>query len=359
MHHKVDVLVVGLGPAGGTAALAAARGGLKVAAVERRKEVGLPVQCAEWIPLALLGLLPDLMPNLIQGGGINVQSVDAMITSLPSGETSRLRTPGMMINRAVFDQAIAATAERAGAALYLNCRLDGLDTLRHLASVESPQGKMTFSYRVLVAADGPSSSVAKLMGLPKQAVVHARQYTVPLLQPTRETAVWLSPDFPGGYAWLFPKGDQANLGLGMDKRFAVNLKTPLDNLHQKLVSEGRVGHTVIRRTGGLIPVGGLRSALVAGNVLFAGDAGGFTHPVMGAGIQAAVVSGRQAGEAAVACLDGRGRALESYEEDMRDHFEQALSRGVKQRVWLKAGGKDETLRKGWVAFPEYYAGDAA
>jgi len=145
----------------------------------------------------------------------------------------------------------------------------------------------------------------------------------------------------------------------MDKQFAANLKEPLDNLHQKLVREGVVGQTVIRRTGGLIPVGGLRSALVVGNVLFAGDAGGFTHPVTGAGIQAAVVSGQCAGEVAVAFLGGSENALKCYEEDMRDHFEQALHRGVKQRAWLKAGGEDATLRKGWVAFSEYYAGDVA
>lgn len=342
---QVDVLVVGLGPAGGAAALAAAQGGMRVAVVERKKEIGLPVQCAEWIPLALAGLLP----GLIQEKGVSIQATEAMLTHLPSGETRRLLTPGMMIDRAIFDQGIAARAARAGAALHLDCRLDELDASRHLAVVDSPQGKMRFCYRALIAADGPNSTVARLMGLPKQAVVHARQYTVPLLRAEKDTSVWLSPDFPGGYAWLFPKGGQANLGLGLDKRFAANLKTPLERLYRQLVSEGRVGGDVIRRTGGLLPVGGLRPALLAGDVLFAGDAGGFTHPVTGAGIQAAIVSGRRAGEAAAAWLNGCGSALESCEEEMRDHFEQALSRGVRQRTWLGRGA----LKRGWVAFPEY------
>lgn len=349
MLHKVDVLVVGLGPAGGAAALAAAQGGMKAAVVERKKEVGLPVQCAEWTPLALAGLLPGLM----QEKGVAIQASNAMLTHLPSGETSRMRAPGVMINRAVFDQAIAARAAHAGAALHLDCRLDELDVSRRLAGVESPQGKMRFSYRVLIAADGPDSTVARLMGLPKLATIHARQYTVPLLRAEKDTSVWLSPDFPGGYAWLFPKGRQANLGLGLDKgldkRFAANLKMPLDRLHRQLASEGRVGDKVIRRTGGLIPVSGLRPALLAGDVLFAGDAGGFTHPVTGAGIQAAVVSGLRAGEAVAAWLNGGEHALDFYEEDMRDHFELALSRGARQRAWLGRGA----LKKGWVAFPEY------
>lgn len=342
---QVDVLVVGLGPAGGAAALAAAQGGMKVAVVERKKEIGLPVQCAEWVPLAIAGLLP----GLVQEKGVSIQAVEAMLTHLPSGETSRIRAPGMMIDRAVFDQSIAARAERAGAALHLDCRLDELDASRHLAGVESPQGKMRFSYRALIAADGPGSTVAGLMGLPKLAVIHARQYTVPLLMAEKDASVWLSPDFPGGYAWLFPKGRQASLGLGLDKRFAANLKTPLDRLHRQLASEGRVGGKVMRRTGGLIPVSGLRPALRAGDVLFAGDAGGFTHPVTGAGIQAAVVSGLRAGEAVAVWLNGGGHALDYYEEEMRDHFEQALNRGVRQRIWLGRGA----LKKGWVAFPEY------
>ena len=50
---NVDVLVIGLGPAGGAAATAAARAGLSVLAVDRRKEVGVPVQCAEFIPLPM------------------------------------------------------------------------------------------------------------------------------------------------------------------------------------------------------------------------------------------------------------------------------------------------------------------
>jgi len=53
MRLETDVLIAGLGPAGGAAALAAAQGGLSVAVVERRQEIGIPVQCAEWIPLQL------------------------------------------------------------------------------------------------------------------------------------------------------------------------------------------------------------------------------------------------------------------------------------------------------------------
>ena len=60
---------------------------------------------------------------------------------------------------------------------------------------------------------GPTARVAR--GLPALPLIHTRQYTVPLTQPYADTDIWLSDEFPGGYAWLFPKGGVANLGLGV------------------------------------------------------------------------------------------------------------------------------------------------
>ena len=70
-----DVLIVGLGPAGGAAALAAATAGLRVLAVERRRNIGYPVQCAEYVPLSL--------GKVVQQTGAEIQKVTAMRTVLP------------------------------------------------------------------------------------------------------------------------------------------------------------------------------------------------------------------------------------------------------------------------------------
>ena len=349
MQIETDVLVIGLGPAGGAAALAAARGGVSVLAVERKLEVGVPAQCAEWIPLSL--------GRHAQTPGVLVQTISGMESVLPSGAVVPTRTPGLMINRAAFDQALAHAAVEAGASLRLNSVLRKLDSAQRRAWVETPQGLLECCYKLLVAADGPYSGVAKQLGLPRQPVVHARQYNVPLRQPSNQTRVWLSKDYPGGYAWLFPKGDVANLGAGMDKSRAPDLKIPLDQLHQKLATEGLVGREILARTGGAIPVGGLRSQLVVGHVMLVGDAGGFTHPITGAGIDAAVVSGERAGQAAAAWLNGRKNALQEFEDEMRDQFEASLQRAVQRRAMSdSATYSDAALRVGWVAFPEYFLG---
>lgn len=350
--RSVDVLVVGLGPAG-SAAAAAAGGRVRVLGVDKRRAVGLPVQCAEFIPRPL--------GAYARADGVLQQSIEGMLSVLPSGAEARTEFPGLMIDRAAFDQALAETASNAGAELALGTQLTCLDARGRLATLRCGAGEETLAYRLLIAADGPHSPVAKMLGLPDLETVQTRQYTVPLNGAYRDTDIWLSPDYAGGYAWLFPKGGRANLGLGADKRLQADLKGPLDALHHRLVAEGRVGEAVICRTGGAIPVGGLRKSLVEGSVLFVGDAGGFTHPITGAGIAAAVASGERAGRAAAEYLNGKAAALDDYDEDMRDQFEVSLARAVVRRRHMMTGwlGKDARQdafhRRGWIAFPEYFS----
>jgi geranylgeranyl reductase family protein len=349
-----DVLVVGLGPGGAAAALAAAARGLSVLALDRKKTVGVPVQCAEFVPLPLA--------RHARAAGVLAQKVDGMRSSLPSGACAMTPFQGWMVDRAGFDRALAEAAVSAGARLHLDCRLAVLDPVRGRATVRSHgRAPTTIAFRTLIAADGPFSTVARALGLPPLETVDTRQYTVPLLRRQNETDVWLSEKYPGGYAWLFPKGDVANLGLGSDRRYAPDLKKPLEALHARLAQEGRIGSEVLSRTGGPIPVGGLREHLALGNVVFAGDAAGLTHPITGAGIAAAIVSGERAGEAAHELLArGNAAALRDYEEDIRDQFADSSERALVRRRGLLAAWRarraheDAVQRRGWIAFPEYF-----
>jgi len=348
---QVDALVVGLGPAGSAAAAAAASAGLDVLAVERKQQIGVPVQCAEFIPLPL--------GSYAQASGVLQQRISGMTSRLPSGVEERSALPGLMIDRAAFDQALARQAQALGAEVWRETRLLRIDAQQNIALVNTPSGEREIVYRLLIAADGPHSSVAASLRLPPLATVFTRQYTVPLLLPLSDTEIWLSADFPGGYAWLFPKGDVANLGAGADKRFTHDLKQPLDALHRSLVAQGLVGAEIIGVTGGLIPVGGLRAALVLGNILFVGDAAGLTHPISGAGIAAAIGSGELAGEAAGHFLrQQRMSALAEYENEIRERYAPSLQRALARRRQLEAYWQaemnDAQHRRGWIAFPEYF-----
>jgi digeranylgeranylglycerophospholipid reductase len=349
---SVDLLVVGLGPAGASAAGRAAAAGLDVLAVDRRRVLGEPVQCAEFIPTPMSRYARDVR--------VRRQTIAGMTSILPSGQTHRSDFPGLMIDRAEFDRALAREARTHGAELWHPARLIALDPLRQQAIVRRDGRVLPLHYRALVAADGPHSTVAARLGLPALPTLLTRQYTVPLKRPLQDTLIWLSDDYPGGYAWLFPKGDVANLGLGLDPGLQRDMKTPLDDLHRRLAEQDVVGTAILQRTGGAIPVGGPRERLHEGCTLFVGDAAGLTHPITGAGIAAAVISGEHAGAAVAAWLAGDGNALDDYEEDMRDQFGSALERAVDRRqslqsVWrTPAALHDETQRRGWIAFNEYY-----
>jgi digeranylgeranylglycerophospholipid reductase len=353
MRIECDILVVGLGPAGAAAALEASRAGCEVIAADRKAVLGEPVQCAEYIPLPISDLAGD--------DAVRVQRVYGMRTHLPSGTIRDSILGGLMVDRAAFDRALAESARAAGAILWPASRMIGLDYRAREADIRTPAGQETVAWKVLVAADGPHSSVASSLGLAPLVAAQTRQYTVALHEPTRRTEIWLSGRYPGGYAWLFPKGGVANLGLGLDSRDIRRIKPLLGALHMELCGEGRVGKKVVGRTGGAIPVGGMRPQLVHGRVLFVGDAAGMTHPVTGAGIAPAVISGRSAGRAAAAFLAGRPKVLAEYGEEMRDGFEASYVRAAQRRRVLtgtgKAGsrGSDPDYRRAWPAFPEYYA----
>lgn len=344
----MDVLVLGLGPAGARAAEAAARRGLRVLAVERRAEAGRPVQCAELVPASIGAELPGLASSVRQ-------AIEAMDTFVEDDAPDHAHPfPGRMIDRLELDARLVQAAAAAGAV----CRLaTAARAIRADGCVTFADGSRV-APRVLVGADGPRSIAGRAIGRVNRALVETRQVTVPLLRPHDATDIFLSGGIPGGYGWLFPKGAVAHVGAGVDEAHAGRLRAIVDDLHARLSAEGRVGRERLALTGGAIPVGGAlrpRGLLGATPVLLAGDAAGLANPVTGAGIAAAVHSGWLAGEAAAALVAGERRAATAYEEELDAVFGVALARAARRRRELarSAGGKT-ALRRGWIAYPEYW-----
>jgi geranylgeranyl reductase family protein len=349
-----DVLVVGLGPAGSCAARAAAEGGLSVIAIDRRSRPGFPVQCAEFIPA--------LMEQEIAGlEGVTRQIIHTMSTFVEKDEPDlRENFRGRMVDRGEFDRVLVKSAHEAGA----DCRF-GLQ-LNDLAA----DGTATMSDgtivrpRVIIGADGPRSAIGKAIGQVNVEIVETRQISVALLKPHAATDVFLSAKIVGGYAWLFPRGEIANIGLGVTPAERHRLKPLLEDLHAMLAAEGRVGRGVMGHTGGAIPVGGMLNpvgALGDVPVLLAGDAGGLSNPVSGAGINSAVLSGNLAGEAAAAWLTGEREALVDYGDELEALFGASIGRALRRRRAIMqeyekgSGPSPADLRAGWIAYPEYWA----
>jgi geranylgeranyl reductase family protein len=334
-----DVIVMGLGPAGASAAAEAARRGCKVIALDRKREPGLPVQCAEFVPAMIDA---DL-------AGVVRQRIASMATFIEDDAPDlKADFPGHMLDRAAFDAALVATARRAGARTRFSCFIKRLTPE---GVVELAEGQ-ALSAPVLIGADGPRSRAGKAIGCVNTELVETRQITVGLTQPYAATDIFLSADIPGGYGWLFPKGELANLGAGVSPQYKARLKSIVARLHSRLRKEGRVRADVSGFTGGAIPVGGMPKpwgVLGSTLVLLAGDAAGLANPVSGAGIAAAVHSGRLAGQAAVT------RAAEEYEEELQDVYRAALERAVRRRRELLNSNREKAaLRRGWIAYAEYW-----
>lgn len=354
---KIDVLVVGLGPAGACAARAAALAGANVIAVERNANPGLPVQCAEFVPLMIGMEMPEVFET-------QVQDVDHMLTYVE--ETSAHQTPdfrGHMIDRAKFDQLLIERARDAGAQCHFGTPFRGLDENGHALIGDGERIRAN----VIIGADGPRSPVARAIGVENSELVETRQVAVDIVEKHKATDIFLTAEIKGGYAWMFPKGDKCNLGLGVVREDKDQLKPLLDALHTRLVKEGRVGAEIHSHTGGLIPVGGITClSKKQGDTQFflTGDAAGLANPITGAGINAAVISGKLAGEAAGEIItsecEAAKLAVEDYADEIDALFGASLARAVKRRKELISaydGGNSPTnkaLERGWVAYPQYW-----
>lgn len=347
---QCDILVVGAGPAGSSAALAAVRHGARVMLVDKRTTIGAPVQCAEFIPKPLLSEV-DVSPAAV------ACSITTMKTFFPDGACHETDAPGYVLNRSIFDKDLALKAALAGVEILTNARC----VSKRKGKILMVQNYMDFEVdaRLIIGADGPRSVIGSLIGQTHTEMIFAAQYEVPMKEPSRSTEVYFSKSYFGGYAWLFPKGLSANVGVGI-KYVPAECNTVyelLDHFVASLTGQGRITGKPVSVTAGLIPVGGpLRT--VEGNIVLVGDAAGQTHPITGAGIAQAVTCGQMAGAAAArAILNNDMGILSEYEKEWKAQYEQELLRAVNRRRLLEAEWEnlDANLKKCWVAFPEYYS----
>lgn len=347
----LDILVVGAGPAGASAAIAASRAGASVLLVDRRRQIGLPVQCAEYIPIMLQGQL-DLPAACI------AQKVSGMQTFIAGQKIKETAAPGAMIHRQCFDQALADKATAAGAELRCGVKATTWDA-NGVVRLKSRSGSsLDVCPRVIIGADGPHSTVGAWVGVVNQDLLPAVQATLPLVNPINHTQIYFEPEIVAGYGWLFPKGDVANVGLGMRKptNGGRSLRTILDDFVSRLTADGKVRGEAVRHSAGWIPVAPLTRA-VHGNVMLVGDAAGHTHPITGAGVYQAVSCGAMAGHWAARALEREDiHLLSGYDAEWQDLFGRTLFHARKKRLQMESqwANFDDTVRSCWIAFQDYH-----
>ncbi len=346
--REYDAVIIGAGPAGAAAAKELAGSGFSAALLEKRRQIGIPVRCAEFVP-RFLNSYYDIPPFVI------AQQINHMETHLPDKSKEVTPAPGYVVHRVLFDKYLVAQAVEAGAVLYLGTKAVKI----HNNEVVAVQGdsNIVFHTKIIVGADGPNSMLRKVVGIKKPPMARALQAEVVLEREQSTTQIVFHPSIYGGYAWFFPKGKTANVGLGMINQGGDSVKKAWQRLFSLFNIESTIGYT-----GGQVPVGGTVKQLVKDNMLLAGDAAGLTHPITGAGISNAVISGKMAGAAAADALSsGDYTYLSNYEEDIEDLFGNSLRLAAANRKYQEENWSDDpevlsgVIKKTWVAFQEYGA----
>lgn len=302
MDERYDVVAVGGGLAGAMAAWKSAQAGVKTLLVERDREIGLPVRCAEaaYTPWFEGYFRPEekFISNRVEA--LEFVSPDGMSIVVEGDDK------GVVLERKIFDAHIATLAARADANIATRTDVTGMERLENGWKLSAThQGKpIRFEARVVIASDGIESRVARWAGVDTAVSLDdlesAAQYDMVNIEieNPRHLYYYLGNEIaPGGYCWVFPKGDhRANVGIGVLASRAAR-KTAKELLDEFIGARFPRGKAVGFVTGG-VPLARPLKVLALDNLLIAGDAARIVDPLTGAGIEAALHSGCLAGETA-------------------------------------------------------------
>lgn len=350
----VDVLVIGAGPAGSSAAKHAALNGAEVLMIDKKSEIGSPKRCAEGVSkegLKELGIEPNSRWITKELSGIRMVSPNGTDVVLDEDKV-KLPEAGYILERKVFDKFMAMDAARAGAQIMVKTLATGLlrDGDRVIVSAEHMGHEFEIQAKIIIAADGPESRVGRWAGLktgtkPKnmESCAQFEMVNVEMAEPDC-IEFHFGSVAPGGYAWIFPKGnDIANVGLGILN--TLTEKTAYQHLLEFVDNNPATQNAqpVELNIGG-DPVGGVIKDLVADNALVVGDAAGMVNPLTGGGITSGMTGGRIAGEiAAKAIKNGSWSAkdLKEYKSRCQKEVGESFKKYLKTKEYMLSLSDDE------------------
>ncbi|HET7088655.1 MAG TPA: NAD(P)/FAD-dependent oxidoreductase [Anaerolineae bacterium] len=321
MKSRYDVVVIGAGPAGSIAARTAAEAGLETLLIEKRQEIGSPVRCGEAVGRDTTEKFIPLDPKWIAAeiDCFSIYNVQGDHVVMPPLERT------LVLERKIFDRELAHSAAKAGAEVVVKARATGL--IRNGGGIEGVrlvvQGEPHEVHAtVVIGADGTESQTPRWAGLK----------SIPQLKNYYTAAQYLMTDIdvnpricqyhigwsiaPGGYCWVFPKGDQqANVGLVMwvDPK---ETKTAIEYLNE-FVAARFPGKSILAQVVGGIPITNVLPEMVTDGYLAVGDAAHQSDPLTAGGITNGMYGGLFAAQVAAEGIkkdDVSKKFLKKYEQ---------------------------------------------
>lgn len=310
--RRYDAIVVGAGPAGSVTAFRLAGAGASVLLVDKAR-FPRDKPCGGGLTLRAVRELPVDVTPVVE------HTVDRMQLRLRYGSWYERRSDGpliLMTQRRRLDALLAEQAAAAGAEFRDGARVTAVTVTPD--RVEAAIDGAAVRAEVLIGADGANGVSARQLGLggePVYGVALEGNLPYEAIQNGRyrNRAVIELAVLPGGYGWVFPKGDHANFGVGGWERAGPSLRNEL----RRLCIEHRVPEERLESIRGhRLPLRRPDAPLARGRALVVGDAAGLVDPLSGDGMYEAFVSSRLAAAATLAVLEGRARTVEPYDHEL-------------------------------------------
>ena len=329
----LDVLVIGAGPGGGSAAIHSARAGLKTAVVEADKAVGIPVHCGECLSDLAVQNLDLEIPDHVKA--LDVKGIRVIF---PDGTEKLLTEPGYVLEKHLFEQWLMEEAGKLGSKLYLRHKVTSMERIYNSENqfsnwkIDGKGEHFPIYCKAVIDASGVAGVSSKVLKMgTKVEVIAGFQYELTDVKNDGYLDFYLWPEYsPHGYVWMIPKKDQrANVGLvTTEKKGAIkNLDKFINDTYldgKPIVNpQWREESVRVRPFGGTIPISGPREVTVQDGVILVGDAAGFTSPLFEGGSHLALWSGREAANIiakAIKSNDLSQQSLMAYERAWKKKF---------------------------------------
>ena len=302
MKDSYDVVVVGGGPGGCMAALHAAKNGATVCVLEKTRDIGYPVRCGEAMGEEAIKQFFEPKKSWIASTikGCRIFSPDGTAINIPFEKEH-----GYVLNRRIFDYDISLMASNHGAEIYTKSYVSSAqkNNTGYSINLEYLGEPRKIHSKILIGADGVDSRVGRWAGIKTQVKMKDMESCVQYSVGNIDLDVNIMDMYvgkniaPGGYLWVFPKGEGfANIGIGVSGKYSKEKSalSYIDDFIQIKYPQATIHTTMC----GGVPCAKPLSNPIADGLMLVGDAAHFVNPLTGGGIASAMKSGMFAGKVA-------------------------------------------------------------
>ncbi|OQD59275.1 putative dehydrogenase [Methanobrevibacter arboriphilus JCM 13429 = DSM 1125] len=335
MSFDYDVAIVGGGPIGSTLAYKIAKEGYKVAILDKKKEIGIPLQCAGIVSKNLMDVneIPDnLILNSVKGAYLH--------SSNNTLKVEKNHTEAFIIDRIAYDKFLAERAVNNGVKFFNQYKVTYIDSENGIIRC---QNNMEVSAKVIVGADGSKSFVSSLLN-EKFNYFNASQYLVEINTSSRANIIdtnavefvdlfAISKILPG-FLWCIPTSDSSfRVGLFSNNSY----KDQKEILNSFLATDERFKESsIIEKYHGKIPIFDKNKKIVKDRILLIGDAASQLKPTTGGGLVIGFDTTNLAKDAIIKSLDNDNiNFLKDYEQNFKKKYAKELNYQIRVQKTLE------------------------